>query len=63
MPLSRYNASFGGKKGSAAKATRAMVEEYGPEKGLRVFYATANKYRTPAGKKRARRKALREGKR
>lgn len=43
MPLSRYNAQFGGKKGSAAKAHSAMVEEYGPEKGEQVFYATKNK--------------------
>lgn len=43
MPLSKYNAAFGGKKGSAAKAHAAMVKQYGPDKGERVFYATKNK--------------------
>jgi hypothetical protein len=43
MPLSKYNAAFGGKEGAATKAHTAMVGEYGPEKGERVFYATKNK--------------------
>ena len=43
MPLSKYNAAFGGKAGSAAKAHAAMAKEYGAEKGERVFYATKNK--------------------
>jgi hypothetical protein len=43
MPLSKYNAAFGGKKGSAAKAHAAMAKEYGPEKGEGVFYAMKNK--------------------
>ncbi|HXG17172.1 MAG TPA: hypothetical protein VNK50_13050 [Calidithermus sp.] len=43
MPLSRYDRYFGGQKGAAAKAHAAMVEQYGPEKGERVFYATVNK--------------------
>lgn len=43
MPLSRYNKQFGGKKGSAAKAHSAMVDEYGKDKGEQVFYATKNK--------------------
>lgn len=43
MPLSKYNSSFGGKPGSAEKAHSAMVQQYGPEKGERVFYATKNK--------------------
>jgi hypothetical protein len=37
MPLSKY---FGG---SGEKVMRKMKEEYGEEKGERVFYATANK--------------------
>lgn len=43
MPLSRYNSSFGGKKGSAEKAHSAMVDTYGEKKGEQVFYATKNK--------------------
>ena len=43
MPLSKYNKSFGGKPGSAAKAHAAMVKEYGEKKGEQVFYATKNK--------------------
>lgn len=43
MPLSKYNAEFGGKSGSAAKAHAAMVKEYGAKKGERVFYALKNK--------------------
>lgn len=42
MPLSKYNAYFGGKKGSAAKAHAAMVKEYGSKKGESIFYATKN---------------------
>lgn len=52
MPLSRYNAAFGGGKGSAAKAHAAMVEKYGAEKGERVFYAKINKKRPGLMKKR-----------
>jgi len=43
MPLSKYNAQFGGKPGSASKAHAAMLDEYGPEKGESVFFATKNK--------------------
>lgn len=43
MPLSKYNAQFGGKKGAAAEAHAAMVKEYGAKKGESVFYATKNK--------------------
>ena len=43
MPISKYNKAFGGKPGSAAKAKSAMADEYGPDKGERVFYATMNK--------------------
>jgi hypothetical protein len=43
MPLSKYNTAFGGKKGSASKAYRAMQKQYGAKKGERVFYATKNK--------------------
>ena len=45
MPMSKYNAAFGGKSGSAAKAHAAMVKEYGAKKGASVFYATVNKKR------------------
>lgn len=45
MPMSRYNAAFGGKAGSAGKAHAAMVKEYGQKKGESVFYATVNKKR------------------
>lgn len=53
MPLSKYNKAFGGKKGSARKAKRAMMEHYGPEKGEDVFYGKVNKEkktRKPRGK-------------
>lgn len=40
MPIARYDRYFGG---NAAKAMRAMVAKYGPEKGRRVFYATVNR--------------------
>ena len=43
MPISKYNAAFGGKKGSASKALSAMKEHYGEDKGTSVFYATMNK--------------------
>jgi len=43
MPLSKYNAQFGGKAGAAAKAKAAMTKQYGAEKGEEVFYATKNK--------------------
>ena len=45
MPLSKYNKSFGGKSGSAAKAHAAMIKEYGEKKGEQVFYATMNKHK------------------
>lgn len=43
MPLSKYNKAFGGKKGSATKAYRAMRKQYGAKRGEEVFYATKNK--------------------
>ena len=43
MPLSRYDTAFGGKKGSAGKAKRAMAKQYGAKKGESVFYASVNK--------------------
>jgi len=43
VPLSKYNAEFGGKPGSAQKAHSAMIQEYGDKKGESVFYATKNK--------------------
>lgn len=42
MPLRIYDHYFDG-KGSAAKATAAMIAEYGKKKGTSVFYATKNK--------------------
>jgi hypothetical protein len=57
MPLSKYDAQFGG-KGGAAKAHRAMVEQYGADKGERVFYATKNKRAGRRPKKRDRRQQL-----
>lgn len=45
MPLSRYNAAFGGQAGSAKKAHAAMVSQYGKDKADRVFYASVNKKR------------------
>jgi len=36
MPLDKYF------KGKGATVMRDMVKEYGPKKGKRVFYATAN---------------------
>jgi hypothetical protein len=53
MPLSKYNKYFGGKKGSAEKAHSAMVQEYGSEKGERVFYATKNKHKSGYTRKAA----------
>ena len=50
MPLSKYNAQFGGKPGSAEKAHAAMAETYGPDKGEQVFYATKNKRKSHAPK-------------
>jgi hypothetical protein len=50
MPLSKYNAQFGGKAGSAAKAHSAMVKQYGAKKGEEVFYATKNKRKSMKGK-------------
>jgi hypothetical protein len=38
VPVSAYNKLYGGKRGSAAKAKAAMQDEYGPQKGERVFY-------------------------
>jgi len=49
MPMNKYNKFFGGKKGSAAKAMAAMKDEYGDEKGERVFYATKNKKKKKGG--------------
>ena len=43
MPLSKYNAAFGGTPGSASEAHAAMVKQYGAKKGEQVFYATKNK--------------------
>jgi len=42
MPIGKYDKFFGG-KGGAQKAKSAMAQQYGPEKGEKVFYATKNK--------------------
>jgi len=49
MPLSKYNAQFGGKPGAAAKAKSAMQDTYGSDKGEQVFYATKNKKKKQQG--------------
>ena len=49
MPLSKYNAQFGGKSGAAAKAKSAMQDTYGSDKGEQVFYATKNKKKKQQG--------------
>jgi hypothetical protein len=46
MPLSEYDAQFGG---NAAAAHGAMVRTYGKKKGERVFYATMNKRKKEKG--------------
>jgi hypothetical protein len=43
VPVARYDKDYGGKKGSAAKARRAMIAQYGLSKGLQVFHATARR--------------------
>lgn len=57
MPLSHYNAAFGGERGAARKAMSSMRETYGPQRGESVFYATANS----RGGTRAPRRAGRTG--
>jgi hypothetical protein len=49
VPVSRYNKSFGGKRGSAAEALAAMRSQYGAKKGTSVFYATINKRKKRKG--------------
>lgn len=56
MPLSKYDGEFGGKPGAAEKAHASMVDQYGPEKGEHVFYATKN-----ANKKKHRGRSARDG--
>ena len=46
MPLSKH---YGG---SGAKVMANMKEQYGEEKGERVFYATENKRKKSEGSKR-----------
>lgn len=43
MPIKKYDKYFGGKKGSAAKAKKAMRKQYGKKIGDSVFYASVNK--------------------
>ena len=46
MPISKYYSGHG------EKVMKEMKKEYGPKKGERVFYATANKKgQTPPKKK------------
>lgn len=40
--ISEYDKYFGDEKGSAAKAKKNMIDEYGDERGEEVFYATVN---------------------
>lgn len=56
MPISQYDPEFGGKKGAAAKAKRAMEKTYGEEEGERVFYATKNQRKSKRRKKRSSRR-------
>ena len=48
MPVSKYY------QGHGEEVMSNMMHEYGPEKGKRVFYATANKRK---GKKKAKKRA------
>lgn len=45
MPVSKYY------KGSGSEVMSSMKKEYGPEKGKRVFYATAKKQGMEPGDK------------
>lgn len=53
MPDKNYNKYFGGKKGSASKAKKAMRKQYGKKKGESIFYAKVNKIK---GSKKKRKK-------
>lgn len=46
MPIAKYNKFFGG---NAAKARRAMIDQYGPVKADSVFYAVINKKKQESG--------------
>lgn len=49
MPVGKYDKYFGGEKGSAAKAKRAMQKTYSSsEKAEQVFYALKNKRKQAA---------------
>lgn len=50
MPLGKYDAAFGGGSGSAASARSAMRNQYGSDKGDRVFYASVNKRKKKRGR-------------
>lgn len=53
MPISKYDKYFGG-KGGAQKAKSSMEQQYGPDKGESVFYATKNKKKAAGvGRKRS----------
>jgi hypothetical protein len=43
MPLEKYDKYFGGKKGNAEQAAKALRKEYGAQKARQVFYAIVNK--------------------
>lgn len=51
MPLSKYDRQFGG-AGGAEKAFNAMRQQYGKKKGEKVFYATKNRNKNNALRKR-----------
>lgn len=48
MPVSSYF------KGKGKEVMSSMMDEYGAEKGKKVFYATANKHLSMKGKKKHR---------
>lgn len=49
MPIAKYDKYFGGEKGSAAKAKRAMGKTYSSaDKAEQVFYALKNKRKKEA---------------
>jgi hypothetical protein len=59
MPIARYDAAYGGKKGAAQEALSSMIRQYGQKKGTSVFYATANRNKKKRKGKLSR--ALRSG--
>lgn len=62
MPLERYDKYFGGAKGSASKAAKALQKEYGAERGRGYFYAIVRKRQRAAARARSKRKGAAKGK-